>query len=91
MKRKDWNQIMRGLALLTQVGLIIIVSAGIGFGIGRWLDLLFSFDLLFQIIGLLIGLAAGFYSVYELLMSTFDEDEDESEKKADDSQDEHDK
>ena len=76
MKIEDWQKIMRGMALLTQVGLIIIVSGGIGFGIGYWLDNLFSFDLLFEIIGLLIGLAAGFYEVYKLLMSTFDEDEE---------------
>ncbi len=76
MKIEDWQKIMRGMALLTQVGLIIIVSGGIGFGIGYWLDNLFSFDLLFEIIGLLVGLAAGFYEVYKLLMSTFDEDEE---------------
>jgi F0F1-type ATP synthase assembly protein I len=75
MKREDWNQIMRGLALLTQVGLMIIVSGGIGFGFGYWLDNLLSFDLLFQIIGLLTGLAAGFYAVYNLLMSTFDDND----------------
>lgn len=77
MKRKDWNQIMRGMALLTQVGLMIIVSGGIGFGIGYWLDNLLSFDLLFEIIGLLVGLASGFYAVYNLLMSTFDKDDND--------------
>jgi F0F1-type ATP synthase assembly protein I len=75
MKNKDWKQIMRALALLTQVGLLIIVSAGIGFGFGYWLDRLLSFNLLFEIIGLLIGLVSGFYAVYNLLMSTFDEDD----------------
>ncbi|MFW6273720.1 MAG: AtpZ/AtpI family protein [Halanaerobium sp.] len=75
MNNKDWKQIMRALALLTQVGLLIIVSAGIGFGIGYWLDRLLSFNLLFEIIGLLIGLVSGFYAVYNLLMSTFDEDD----------------
>ncbi len=80
MKIEDWQKIMRGMALLTQVGLIIVVSGGIGFGIGYWLDNLFSFDLLFELIGLLVGLAAGFYEVYKLLMSTFDEDEEGGDK-----------
>lgn len=77
MKIEDWQKIMRGMALLTQVGLIIVVSGGIGFGFGYWLDSLFSFDLIFEIIGLLLGLAAGFYEVYKLLMSTFDEEDGE--------------
>jgi len=77
MKIEDWQKIMRGMALLTQVGLIIVVSGGIGFGFGYWLDNLFSFDLIFEIIGLLLGLAAGFYEVYKLLMSTFDDEDGE--------------
>lgn len=77
MKRKDWNQIIRALSLLTQVGLMIIVSGGIGFAFGYWLDSLFSFELLFEIIGLITGLAAGFYAVYKLMMSTFDKDDND--------------
>ena len=73
MDNKDWRQIMRGLSLLTEVGLIIVISAGIGFGFGYLIDNLLSFNLFFKLSGLLIGLAAGFYSVYKLLISTFDD------------------
>ncbi|MFP4198275.1 MAG: AtpZ/AtpI family protein [Halanaerobium sp.] len=73
MDNKDWRQIMRALSLLTEVGLIIIISAGIGFGAGYLIDSIFSFELLFKLSGLIVGLAAGFYSVYRLLISTFDD------------------
>ena len=73
MDNKDWRQIMRGLSLLTEVGLMIVVSGAIGFGAGYLIDIFFNFELLFKLSGLIIGLAAGFYSVYKLLMSTFDD------------------
>lgn len=73
MNNKDWQQIMRGLSLLTEVGLIIVVSAGLGFGMGYFLDNLLNFELLFKMLGLLTGLAAGFYTVYKILISTFDD------------------
>ena len=73
MDNKDWRQIMRGLSLLTEVGLIIVISAGIGFGLGYLIDNFLNFNLFFKLIGLFIGLAAGFYSVYKLLISTFDD------------------
>lgn len=73
MNNKDWQQIMRGLSLVTEVGLIIIVSAGLGFSLGYLLDNLLAFELVFKMLGLLTGLAAGFYSVYKILISTFDD------------------
>lgn len=73
MDNKDWQQIMRALSLLTEVGLIIVISAGIGFGTGYLIDNFLNFELLFKLSGLIVGLAAGFYSVYKLLISSFDD------------------
>lgn len=73
MNNKDWRQIMRGLSLLTEVGLIIVISAGIGFGFGYLIDSFLNFNLFFKLLGLFVGLAAGFYSVYKLLISTFED------------------
>ncbi len=73
MDNKDWRQIMRGLSLLTEVGLMIVVSGAIGFGAGYLIDNFFNFELLFKLSGLIVGLAAGFYSVYKLILSTFDD------------------
>lgn len=73
MDKKDWRQIMRAMSLLTEVGLMISASAGIGFGFGYLVDNFFGFDLIFEIIGLLIGIISGFYAVYKLLISTFED------------------
>ncbi|RAK09824.1 putative F0F1-ATPase subunit (Ca2+/Mg2+ transporter) [Halanaerobium saccharolyticum] len=73
MDNKNWHQIMRALSLLTEVGLVIVISAGIGFGLGYVIDNFFNFNLFFKLSGLFVGLAAGFYSVYKLLISTFDD------------------
>ncbi|ADQ13870.1 AtpZ/AtpI family protein [Halanaerobium hydrogeniformans] len=73
MDNKNWNQILRALSLLSQVGLIIIISGGIGFAFGYFIDYLLNFELLFKLTGLLVGLGAGFYTVYKLLISTFDD------------------
>ncbi|TDP91746.1 putative F0F1-ATPase subunit (Ca2+/Mg2+ transporter) [Halanaerobium saccharolyticum] len=73
MDNKDWRQIMRGLSLLTEVGLMIVVSGAIGFGAGYLIDSFLNFELLFKLSGLIVGLAAGFYSVYKLILSTFDD------------------
>lgn len=73
MDRKDWHQIMRGISLITEVGLLIVSAAGIGFAFGYLIDNFFNFDLLFKLVGLIIGLVSGFYSVYKILISTFDD------------------
>lgn len=73
MDKKDWRQIMRAFSLLTEVGLMIVSAAAIGFGSGYLIDNLLGFNLLFKLSGLMVGLAAGFYSVYKLLTSTFDD------------------
>lgn len=73
MDNKDWRQIARGLSLLTEVGLLIAAAAAVGFGFGYLIDNFLGFELLFKLSGLIVGLAAGFYSVYKLLISTFDD------------------
>lgn len=73
MNKKNWHQIMRGLSLITEVGLLIVVSGALGFGAGYLLDYFLNFDLVFKLIGLLVGLSAGFYTVYKLLISIFDD------------------
>lgn len=73
MDKKNWRQIMRAFSMLTEVGLLIVAAAAVGFGIGYLIDTLLNFNLLFKISGLIVGLAAGFYSVYKLLISTFDD------------------
>ena len=79
MKKEDWHQIIRGLSLLTQVGILMVISIGIGFLLGYCLDLLTGRDLLFKIIGLLVGTASGFYSNYKLISSMIEEDDSDND------------
>ncbi|MGM0602169.1 MAG: AtpZ/AtpI family protein [Bacillota bacterium] len=72
MKQDDWRQIIKAMSMLTQVGLMIVVSAGIGFAVGYFIDYLIGFELLFKLTGLITGVAAGFYAVYKLILNTLD-------------------
>ena len=72
MKQEDWRRIIKAMSLLTQVGLMIVVSAGIGFGMGYFIDYLIGFELFFKLTGLITGIAAGFYAVYKLILNTLD-------------------
>jgi ATP synthase protein I len=62
----DWT----ALALIGQVGLIIVVSILLGIGAGLFVDHLLHSTPIATLIGLLLGLAAGVYGVYRLVSST---------------------
>ena len=72
-KKKDWLQIMRALALLTQIGLIILANIGLGFGAGYLLDLYFETEVIFKVIGLLLGIMSGFYSNYKVIINMIED------------------
>ncbi len=78
MNKKDWQQIVRSLALLTQVGLIIVANIGLGFGAGYLLDQYLGTELIFKLIGLLLGIISGFYSNYKVMINMM-KDDDEKE------------
>jgi predicted F0F1-ATPase subunit len=62
----DWT----ALALLGQVGLMIVVPMLLGVGLGLFVDRQFHTTPIATLIGLLLGLAAGVYGVYRLVSST---------------------
>ncbi len=66
MKSKDLQQILRLLAMISQVGLMIATSIGIGFFIGYFLDKLLGFWFIFTPIFILLGIGAGFWSVFKM-------------------------
>jgi len=76
MKKDDWRRIMRTLGLLTQLGIVIIVNIGVGFYLGLKLDQWLGFNFLFKIIGILIGIGSGFFSDYQLIKGSMEDDED---------------
>jgi predicted F0F1-ATPase subunit len=61
----DWS----ALALLGQVGLLIVVPMLLGLGIGIFVDRQLHSSPVATLIGLLLGLAAGVYGVYRLVSS----------------------
>ena len=69
MKNKDNRELVKGLAMLSQIGITFVVCMGIGVFLGRFLDnwlgtapwLLFVFSLL--------GIAAAFKAVYDISKS----------------------
>ncbi|HEX9057696.1 MAG TPA: AtpZ/AtpI family protein [Ktedonobacterales bacterium] len=62
----DWA----ALALLGQVGLIIVIPLLIGIFIGLFIDQRLHTTPVATLIGLLLGLAVGVYGVYRLVSST---------------------
>lgn len=56
------------VSLVTQLGLIIIITILVGLGIGIFLDKAFGLKGPFTIIFLLIGITAGFINAYKAIM-----------------------
>jgi predicted F0F1-ATPase subunit len=62
----DWT----ALALLGQIGLMIVIPLLLGIGAGLFIDRQFHSTPIATLLGLLLGLAAGVYGVYRLVSST---------------------
>ncbi|MDZ7673319.1 MAG: AtpZ/AtpI family protein [Halanaerobiales bacterium] len=74
MKKDDWRKIVSTMALLTQLGIVVIVNIGLAFYLGLKIDQWLEYDYIFKIIGLILGTGSGFYSVYQLIKSYIDDD-----------------
>ena len=55
-------------SLVTQLGLVIIITILVGLGIGLFLDKIFHLKGIFTVVFLLIGIAAGFMNAYREIM-----------------------
>lgn len=69
MKSKDWQQIFKLIGLISQIGLMIVASIGIGYLIGYFLDRALGLSFFLTPIFIIIGVAAGFWSVYQIFTS----------------------
>lgn len=67
-KREELKEIFYYLGLVSQLGLTIVCSILIGFGLGYFLDKKLGAGGLILILFILIGIGAGFYSAYKLIM-----------------------
>jgi F0F1-type ATP synthase assembly protein I len=61
--RKFLKELFKGSYQASTIGLVLVLSILIGFGIGYWLSTVFNNNI-FMIIGLIVGIIAGFREVY---------------------------
>jgi len=62
MKPEDF----KGLAMLSQIGITVVVCIAIGFFLGRWLDGLLGTSPWLFLVFLLFGIGAAFKAVYDI-------------------------
>jgi len=62
-------EILKNLGLITELGLTMVSTILVGFGIGYFIDKKSGHFPLWTIIFLLLGIFSGFWSVYKLIMS----------------------
>lgn len=67
MNKKDWLKIARVFGLLTLLGIGIVSNIAVGFWLGSLIDRFTGHDLLFKLVGMIIGVISGFYSDYCLI------------------------
>jgi len=69
---KNLNTI-KNLTYASSIGIVLVVSTFIGLGLGYFLDSYFRTTPWFTIGGLLLGIIAGFYNGYEMVMKIIKE------------------
>lgn len=68
MKAKERMGVARALAMISQIGITMIVCIGAGVWFGGWLDGKLGTHGICLIVCILVGVAAGFMNVYKMLM-----------------------
>jgi ATP synthase protein I len=63
--RKFLKELFQGGYRASTIGMVLVFSILIGFGIGYWLSTVFN-STIFIILGLIVGVIAGFRQVYLL-------------------------
>ncbi len=69
------TSIIKSLSKISQVGITMVVTIGICFFIGKWLDKKLGTDIIFLAIFTLLGIGAGFRNVYIMIMKEYKEEE----------------
>nr|WP_317357441.1 AtpZ/AtpI family protein [uncultured Tyzzerella sp.] len=69
------NSITRALSKLTQVGITMVVTIGMCFFIGKWLDSKFNTNFIFLAIFTILGIGAAFRNFYVMVMLEYKKQE----------------
>jgi ATP synthase protein I len=63
---KNLSRILTNLALISQIGISIVVMIGGGVLLGNFLDKTFNTNLIFLILFTVLGVASAFYYIYKM-------------------------
>lgn len=63
--KKFLKELFQGGYRASSIGMVLVFSIMIGFGIGYWLSTVFESSI-FIVIGLIVGIIAGFWQVYQM-------------------------
>ncbi|MCK8828023.1 AtpZ/AtpI family protein [Natroniella acetigena] len=66
---KNQLGILKALALLSQIGIVILIPIGVGIWVGNKLDDWLGTGALFLAVFVVLGVIVGFKNAYRLLMS----------------------
>ena len=66
-KDEGLKEFLRSISLVTQIGLTMVVSIGLGFAAGYFADKWLGTGFVFLIAGICLGIGAGFWNVYRML------------------------
>jgi F0F1-type ATP synthase assembly protein I len=69
MEKKEIKEVFYYFGLVTQIGITMIGSILVGFAIGYYLDKYLKLGKLALVFFILIGIGAGFFNAYKLIMS----------------------
>jgi len=65
------------LSLVTQIGLIVVMTVAIGAYVGMWLDNRLATGVVFTLLGLVMGIGGALWNVYRTIEGFFRERKDE--------------
>ncbi len=74
------NGIARALSKLTQVAITMVVTIGMCFFIGKWLDEKIGSNFVFLPIFIILGIGAAFRNLYVMVMLEYRKEEKKEEK-----------
>lgn len=74
------NSFAKAFSKLGQVGITVVVTIGMCFFIGKWLDTKFNTQPIFLIIFILLGIGASFRNLYMLLMLDYKKEQQKEEQ-----------
>lgn len=69
MKPEDKREILRALGAVSNIGFTLASSTIVGLFLGRWVDNHLHTSPWASVIGIIVGLIAGFWSIYKLITS----------------------